>query len=120
MAGRMEQLAALLLNAFEFGSRAHWATRSYAKHMALGDFYEALPGFVDELVETYQGEDQALLKIPQLPLDMGADPEDFIRANLELIRAERANFDALPEFQNLIDTIVSHYQRTLYKLRFLG
>ena len=34
---------------------AHWATKSYAEHKALGKFYEVWINLVDTFVETYQG-----------------------------------------------------------------
>lgn len=116
----MEQLVALLLMHFEVGVRAHWRTRSYAEHQALGQFYEALPGFADSLVECYQGCEGKLLKIPSLsPPASAGDSEKFIRDGLEKIRAARKDFEEYPELQNQIDEIATHYQRTLYMLRFL-
>ena len=114
----MEDLIALLLQAFAFGARAHWKTTSYAEHVALGDFYEALPGFADSLVETYQGCDGKLLDIPQLDLPDG-EPLKVLRTQLTKIRTYREQFDDEPEFQNKVDEIVSHFETALYKLRFL-
>lgn len=34
---------------------AHWATRSYSEHRALGNFYDGLVNGIDAVVETYQG-----------------------------------------------------------------
>ena len=37
----------------------HWQTKgpgSFAAHMALGAYYEAIPDMIDALVETYQGK----------------------------------------------------------------
>ena len=34
---------------------AHWATRSYSEHVALGEFYDGLLDKVDTIVEAYQG-----------------------------------------------------------------
>ena len=33
----------------------HWQTKSYARHKAYGDTYEALDGSIDEFVEVLQG-----------------------------------------------------------------
>jgi DNA-binding ferritin-like protein len=35
---------------------AHWNTTIYAKHKALGKFYEGLTDLLDTFVETYQGK----------------------------------------------------------------
>jgi hypothetical protein len=34
---------------------AHWATKSYAEHVALGDLYDGIPDRMDAFVEAYQG-----------------------------------------------------------------
>lgn len=34
----------------------HWNTISYATHTALGEYYEAINGLLDKLVETAQGK----------------------------------------------------------------
>ena len=34
---------------------AHLKSNSYAAHVALGDYYDSVLGFADDLVETYQG-----------------------------------------------------------------
>jgi len=34
----------------------HWQTDSYASHMALGDYYDALSPLIDQFVEEYQGQ----------------------------------------------------------------
>ena len=36
--------------------REHWNTRSYAAHVALGDFYDAVIDKIDAFVEAYQGQ----------------------------------------------------------------
>ena len=33
----------------------HWQTRSYAEHKVLGDFYEFIQGFKDEVIEKLMG-----------------------------------------------------------------
>jgi len=35
---------------------AHWSTKSFASHSALGELYENIIDETDNLVETYQGE----------------------------------------------------------------
>jgi hypothetical protein len=42
----------------------HWQTKSFAEHMALGEFYEALPGLIDSLVEATQGATGEIIQFP--------------------------------------------------------
>ena len=116
----IERLVSILLADRDFGHRAHWRTKSYAQHMALGDFYDPLPGFADELVECWQGCEQELADIPATPSVAAKEPLAHITARIAEFRKIRRTLDDVPEFQNQIDTIVSHYQKTAYKLRFLG
>jgi len=34
----------------------HWQTWGYAEHTALGSYYDAMSGFIDSFVESYQGQ----------------------------------------------------------------
>ena len=42
---------------------AHWQTKSYAKHEALGDFYNKMNELNDKLVETWQGNQNKRIHI---------------------------------------------------------
>ena len=59
-----EKLVSTLMASRDQAHIFHWGTTgdgSFAAHMALGAYYEAIPGMVDALVETYQGK-HGLLK----------------------------------------------------------
>ena len=54
-----EKLISTLMASRDQAHIFHWGTSgdgSFAAHMALGAYYEAVPGLVDALVETYQGK----------------------------------------------------------------
>lgn len=98
--------------------REHFRTESYAAHVALGEFYTALPGLVDALVEAYQGQFDIVgdfdVKLPTGPMDMQAAMQD----DIDWMQATRD--DVCLEDQsllNLLDTIVALYQSTAYKLK---
>lgn len=52
----MENLLALLLEAQNVAHIHHWRTKSFAMHLALGELYEQLSEFADELAEMYMGD----------------------------------------------------------------
>lgn len=103
----------------------HLGTRSYAKHMALGDFYGGIGDLADSFAEAYQGV-YGLLKLPTGGgYDQSKDYKDGIGLLAELrgwIQAKRRDIGSEKdtELQNLIDEIVGLIDGTAYKLRFLG
>lgn len=96
---------------------AHWKTRSYSEHQALGDFYDSLIDQLDGYVEAYQGM-FGLLK------DETPDAVKDIKAalNREMVwlaehRTELAR--GVTALENIIDELTALYARTLYKLENL-
>jgi len=54
-----EKLISTLMASRDQAHIFHWQTTgpgSFAAHMALGGYYDAIPDMVDSLVETYQGK----------------------------------------------------------------
>jgi DNA-binding ferritin-like protein len=97
----------------------HWQTKSFAEHMALGEFYEAMPDLIDALVEATQGVTGEII---QFPADYYPPAEDGLTELLELREFFVENRDVMPkdrEIQNLLDGIGDQIDSTLYKLRFL-
>lgn len=52
----MENLLALLLQARNVAHVHHWKVKSFSKHVALGELYELLTLFTDQLAEMHMGE----------------------------------------------------------------
>lgn len=98
----------------------HFTTKSYAQHMALGDFYEAVIESIDEVVECHQGQFGLIGDIDMVQPDVKnlvehlRDEADWIEAN----RSEIANESA--SIENLLDSLVAVYLRTIYKLENLS
>lgn len=114
------RLIALLFLSREIAHREHLRTRSYAQHMALGDFYEAVIEKADAIAEAYQGRRGLIEEIPYLPAP-GTDIIDALERQLAAI--EKIRYTAVPKeetaIQNLIDEAVALHLTTLYKLRIL-
>lgn len=101
--------------------REHFRTQSYARHVALGEFYEALPDAVDALVECYQGMFD-LVGDFDVTLPIGKfDMEERMQDDIDWLQATREDTcQDDPSLQNLLDAIVNLYQRTLFKLKRLA
>jgi len=97
----------------------HLQTRSYAEHVALGEYYAEIVDLADSIVEAYQGKYGIIdgytndYKLPTNPI------ETLISVN-DCIAEHRAQLPQDTEIQNLIDEAVALVDATLYKLRFLG
>lgn len=94
----------------------HWRTKSYPAHMALGQFYEAIPGLLDELVECYIGQ---FGEIPPFQVQTKkGDITDRLEDDVDYMEAVRAEIcQDNPSLENLLDTITACYQKTLYLLK---
>lgn len=99
----------------------HLQSRSYAEHVALGEFYGEMGDLVDAFVEAYQGKN---LIIENYPTDFKLPPANAIQY-LAMLQAEvadlrhSAGFPQDEELQNEVDNIANLINSTLYKLRFL-
>jgi hypothetical protein len=86
--------------------------------MALGEFYEALPGLIDEFVEAYQGK-YGIINNYMVDYSPPMEPVAELNMLKDQTKAMRAKMPQDSELQNLIDEIASEIDQTLYKLRFL-
>lgn len=93
---------------------------SFAKHMALGEYYEAIPEAVDSFVEAYQ----AKYGLMGLPMKNTEEPgEDFLECLQELdarVGTYQATLTKDPDLANLCQEIQAVIKSTMYKLRFLS
>ena len=100
----------------------HLNTRSYAKHVALNEFYDSIVDLADKFSEAYQGRYGLIGPISLLSAKKTANIIEFLEdqmAEIEATRYEVCDKTDTP-LQNIIDEIVGQYLSTLYKLRFLA
>lgn len=98
----------------------HFQTRSFAEHMALGEFYSKIGDLVDSFVEAFQGKYGLLTKY-KADFELHGQPVQYLlylQAEVETNR-RMPNFPQDSELQNEIDNIANLINSTLYKLRFL-
>ena len=112
MSKQAAAFALQILNAAVKAHQMHWNTRSYAQHVALGEFYDELPELIDSVIEAYQGK-YGLIPGPK------DDPVSFLQDLSSYIATER-DFCEDSEIQNDIDAIATLVDSTMYKLKFLS
>jgi len=100
----------------------HLNTRSYAKHKALGHFYEDVIELADKLAEAYQGKRGLIGPISLKSARKTGAVLPFLEDSLEYIEENRFKVCDKTEtaIQNIIDEIIALYLSTIYKLKFLA
>lgn len=111
-----------LFLARDIAHSVHLNTRSYAKHKALGKFYDGIIDLADTFAEAYQGRHGLIGPITLQSAKKNGNVIEFLQESLAEIEANRYKFcdEDDSAIQNIIDEIVALYLSTLYKLRFLA
>lgn len=97
---------------------AHILARSYAQHIALGNFYEALTDKVDAYIEVYIGLGNQVTSFPSSALPTG-DPIQILTEYLDTVTLEMSEDHASESLKNILAEIEELTARTLYKLHRL-
>lgn len=118
---KVEEFVSKVLFARDRSHLAHWKTRNFSEHMALGEFYESVLDLIDTFVEQYQGYYNELLNVSLTVDEVALDIKTLLDRQVEWIESNRYEVCETDEtaLQNTIDEVVRQYQHTLYKLRFL-
>ena len=96
----------------------HWNTKSYAQHVALGEFYDGIIDLIDGFVECYQGLYGLIGKVKLIPttdklVDLLVEDSAWMDKNrCEICKDNKT-------LENILDTIIELYLTTLYKLENL-
>lgn len=96
----------------------HLAATTYAQHVALGDFYEALSGLVDAYAEIYQGAAGQIKSYPSATPPR-TEPVKLLEDYLELVLAEQTEDQEGEALLNVLAEIEALTARSLYKLKHL-
>lgn len=98
---------------------AHWKTKSYAQHMALGAFYDDLIDKIDTIVEMYQGAFELIDNVPSPQVSPDkllphlTSEAEWIEAHMEQIS------DGVKALENVLQDLSGSYYTTIYKLTHL-
>lgn len=101
---------------------AHLNTRSFAKHSALGSFYDEIIDLADKFAEAYQGKYGLIGPISLMSAKKTNNVVEFLEDQVEDLmdmRYKVVDKECTP-LQNIIDEILALYYTTLYKLKFLA
>lgn len=90
---------------------------SYAKHIALGDYYDGIVDLVDGLAESIQGAYDIIIE-PYSPSfgNVSSEALEYMQSLREYVRNKRTLMPQDSEIQNDIDSIATLINSTCYKL----
>ena len=94
---------------------------SRAAHTALNDYYEGVLDFIDELIETYQGQYGIIegYDIIDTSATKSTDTIEYFNILVNFIKEGRKTISAEDtHLHNIIDEIVTLIYKTLYKLKY--
>ena len=112
----------MLFLARDVAHSAHLNTRSYAKHIALNEFYDGVIDLADKFAEAYQGKYGLIGPISLMSAKKTNNVVDFLEGQVDDLMEMRykvVDKECTP-LQNIIDEIFGLYYSTLYKLKFLA
>lgn len=112
----------MLFLARDVAHSAHLNTRSYAKHIALNEFYDGVIDLADKFAEAYQGKYGLIGPISLMSAKKTNNVVEFLEGQVDdlmEVRYKVVDKDCIP-IQNIIDEIFGLYYATLYKLKFLA
>lgn len=116
----IEELVARVFATRNAAHLQHWATQSYAEHVALGDFYDQVIDAIDDLIEARQGGFGLIGDVDVKAIEKNNIAEHikqearWIEQNADQITGK------VRGLQNLLDTITDVYMKTYYKLTNLS
>ena len=99
----------------------HLQTKSYAEHIALNGYYDAVVPLFDGIVESYQGKYGIIKNFKTFKVEQyrnGKKTISYFERLLDIIEENRDSVDD-SYIQNQIDTVQELINSTIYKLRFL-
>lgn len=115
----VRMFVATLLHSSTVTHLQHWTTTSYAKHVALGEYYDEIIELVDRLAEAYMGRYERFENFKEDFAHYEADPVKYLTSIKEFVQEARKHLPQDTELQNLIDEIAQLIDSTLYKLKNL-
>lgn len=108
---------------------AHWKTKSYAEHEALGGFYDDVIEAVDSFIEKYQAAFGLVNFTKEEKDDKEEEKEEafdgdilsHLQDDVKWINKNRSQIcREVASLENYLDEVVGVYLQTIYKLRFLS
>lgn len=113
----------LISSIFELRNAAHidhWKTSSYARHVALEEFYKGVMKLLDRLVEAHQGAFGIIGDVKAASPVKASDIVQMLEEQVVWLKDNRAECcGRISALQNIVDEMVELHLSTIYKLKNL-
>ncbi len=114
-----------LLESREMAQVYHWTVKgdmgSHAAHLALEAYYDGVIGFIDDIVEIYQGQYELIEEYDVIDTadSKSKDKLDYFKEVVEFTKTERKCIKAEDtHMHNIIDEVIALMYKTIYKLTY--
>ena len=99
----------------------HLRSKSYAQHVALGEYYDEIVELVDGVAEAIQGCYQEIIEdYPTAFGNPSVEPLAYILSLKDFVAEMRTKLPQESNIQNEVDAISTLIDSTAYKLKFLA
>jgi hypothetical protein len=114
-----------LLESREMAQVYHWTVKgdmgSHAAHLALEAYYDGVIGFIDDIVEIYQGQ-YGLIEgydVIDTTDSKSKDRLDYFKETVEFVKSARKCIkDEDTHIHNIVDELIALQYKTIYKLTY--
>ena len=114
-----------LLESREMAQVYHWTVKgdmgSHAAHLALEAYYDGVIGFIDDIVEIYQGQ-YGLIEgydVIDTTDSKSKDRLDYFKEVVEFVKSERTCIKSEDtHIHNIVDELIALQYKTIYKLTY--
>lgn len=115
----IEEMVAKVFCARNYSQVAHWKSKSYAEHKALGHFYKDIACLVDRLVEAYQGAFEIIGNVKYVEPD-SKSILTYLQTEAVWLSKNRSKIaKEVPTLEAIVDDIIELYLTTIYKIENL-
>ena len=114
----MQEMATFIATLLHSATNAHFmhfSTDSFAKHMALGEFYDEIVDLTDDLAEQYMGKYGKITEFPNT-YHAAKDPIQYLQNLGKFVEEARKDLPQDSWIQNEVDGIAELISQTTYKL----
>ena len=123
--GDVSKFISRLLESREMAQVYHWTVKgdmgSHAAHLALESYYDGVIGFIDDIVEIYQGQYGLIegYEVIDTTDSKSKDRLDYFKEIVEFVKSDRKCIKAEDtHIHNIIDELIALQYKTIYKLTY--
>jgi len=123
--GDVSKFISKLLESREMAQVYHWTVKgdmgSHAAHLALEAYYDGVIGFIDDIVEIYQGQYGLIEEYDVIDTtdSKSKDRLDYFKETVEFVKSARKCIKSEDtHIHNIIDELIALQYKTIYKLTY--